>query len=67
MVWEEREVLAAPLQEKACKEVPPRGWAWKAILLSANGLLHHDWISLRTPTVEFGASSNANERNWAHP
>lgn len=67
MAWEEYEVLAAPLQEKACKEVSPRGWARKATSLSANGHLHHDRISLLTLTVEFGASSNANELNWAHP
>jgi len=39
MAWEERQVLAAPLQEKACKKVSPRGWA---TLLSANGHPHHD-------------------------
>ena len=67
MLWEEPKVLAESPQEKACKGVSPRNWAREAILLSANGHLHHDRISLRTPTVEFGASSNANELNWAHP
>jgi len=60
MAWEERQVLAAPLQEKACKKMSPRGWA---TLLSANGHPHHDLYAHR----EFGASSNADERNWAQP
>jgi hypothetical protein len=63
MPWEERNVLAAPPQEKACKEVSSRGRAWKAILFSANGHLHQAWISLRALTVGFGASSNVDERN----
>ena len=61
MLWEEPKVLAGSPQEKACKGVYLRSWAREAILLSANGHRHHAWISLRTPTLGFGASSTADE------
>ena len=61
MLWEEPKVLAESPQEKACKGVYLRNWAREAILLSANGHRHHAWISLRTPTLGFGASITAGE------
>ena len=61
MLWEEPKVLAESPQEKACKGVYLRNWAREAILLSANGRRHHAWISLRTPTLGFGASITAGE------